>query len=151
MFTFSWWVLSVIMLSSSACMLDPFVIANYFLPPRWRHPLHPFLEEPRADWLMGASVAKRSPSLLLLPRHLSVHLSPRLPPATSTSLPVLTDSWACAHRLSVLRHALTDTHRSTPMRIPSYRTNTTFPRSSPSTTNLCFVKYTNVSINLDMM
>lgn len=91
-----------------------------------------------------------SPSLPFSSCHLSVHLPtcPRHLPARSDKLlslcPLPARTVTCTHR-----HA--HTHRLILMRMPYYRTNATVPRSSPSATNLCFVKYTNDSINLDLI
>lgn len=111
-----------------------------FLDSRWRHP-HTLSW--RSPGLFGWWVR---PSFLLPPRHLSVHPDPD----TSSSCPF----WQTLELVPIAcqySHMHTQTHRPTLMRIPYYRINATPQRSSSSSTNLCFVKYTNDSINLDLI
>lgn len=63
---------------------------------RWRHLPHLFLEEPWADWVMLHPSQKGAYLFFLYPRHLSVHFA-----SASSSSPVLMDSRACAHCLSM--------------------------------------------------
>lgn len=133
-------VLVVFIQYDNALCQDPCVIVKSFLPSRWRHP-HTLSW--RSPGLFGWWVR---PSFLLPPRHLSVHPDPD----TSSSCPF----WQTLELVPIAcqySHMHTQTHRPTLMRIPYYRINATPQRSSSSSTNLCFVKYTNDSINLDLI
>lgn len=110
---------------------------------RWQHPLHPFLKEPRADRLMGASIMERSPSLLFPPRHLSVHLPPcprpAHPPRPFWKTLKLVHIACQNHNMYTHRrtHKHTGQHGWGPPFY--YRSDAALPTLSPLTFNLCFL------------
>lgn len=100
---------------------------------------------------MGATIMDRSPSPPLLPpRHPSVHhlFCPR---CDHLHLAPHFDRLLSFCPLPASTLTCTYINRSKPIKMPYYKTNATLPRSSHSTTNLCFVKYTNDSINVDLI